>query len=195
MEIKGLTVDAFTDILTRVSRDQYAGNLRLDYEPVRLNAAGTRFRLRIRAVSSRESGARRSASGRRMPAACWHAFRDVFIAVFDAYPDATVRTGMAVYRGRDGFHRDYPATGDVNIGSMVNWVTMPDLCECDDSDDHEVMPFTIPAPMTPTDPMDTASVIARMERAIQEAERDAPYEGYDMYTFRGSDMDTAPSVR
>jgi hypothetical protein len=70
------------------------------------------------------------APGRRIPAACWHAYRDVLAALFDQCPAARVRTALAVYRGREGFERHYPATAYVNVGSQMQPAHMPELCDC-----------------------------------------------------------------
>jgi hypothetical protein len=94
--------------------------------------AHTRGKLTIARLDVRDShgpGARTSASGRHGPYACWHAYRDVLGACFWVNPEAVIRTARAVYRGRDGFTRDYPATGRVNVGSQVQPVTMPELCD------------------------------------------------------------------
>lgn len=104
----------------------YGGNLVADLNHV----AGNRYRLKVNANDSRGPGARRSASGRRGPYACWHGFRDVIAAIFLVDPDARIATGLTVYRGAENFLQTYPATGDRNVGSMINPVTMPDLCDC-----------------------------------------------------------------
>lgn len=66
-----------------------------------------------------------------MPAACWHAYRDVMLAVFAINPDARIYTGLAKYRGLAGFLDHFPATAGENIGSMVQPAYMPELCDCD----------------------------------------------------------------
>src|SRR5258708_20024708 len=99
--------------------------------------SGTGFVARVRTRTGKgsdayscASGARRSWSGRRTPTACWHAYRDVLEAMFGEYPDARARTSLAVYRGLDGFKRDYPDTAYRNIGSQMCPAYMPELCDC-----------------------------------------------------------------
>jgi hypothetical protein len=50
--------------------------------------------------------------------------------LFDQRPAATVRTALAVYRGREGFERDYPSTAYTNVGSEMQPAYMPSLCYC-----------------------------------------------------------------
>ena len=50
--------------------------------------------------------------------------------MFDQCPAARVRTALAVYRGREGFERHYPATAYVNVGSQMQPAHMPELCDC-----------------------------------------------------------------
>ena len=132
MLVTGLSLDKFKEITDRVSADKYDGNVVVHHDAHPLS--GNRFQGRLWVQSSRGPGARRSWSGRRMPAACWHAYRDVLMAVFSEYPDAIARTGLATYRGLEGFLRDYPATGERNVGSVMQPVTMPELCDHEGND-------------------------------------------------------------
>jgi hypothetical protein len=134
--VAGVNYDTVVAIVERVSAERYGGNVRVhqDARPIGSKRDGSRYGFtgRIDVKSSRESGARRSWSGRRMPAACWHAHRDVLSAIFAEYPDATIKTAMATYRGAEGFEDRYPGTADRNIGSVVEPAYMPDLCDCDE---------------------------------------------------------------
>lgn len=127
-----LTLDRIRDITGEVSEARYAGNVTLarGAHTVRHTRNGLTVSLRTVVRDSREAGARRSGSGRRMPAACWHATRDVLAAMFDADPDAVVTTAMARYDGRDGFHRTFPGTADHNVGSMIAPASIEEMCEC-----------------------------------------------------------------
>ena len=128
MNITGVTEEQFVNVVTKVSWQRYGGNVStIDMRP----ASGRSCRGRVNVKSSSGLGARRSWSGRRGPWACWHVFRDVIAEVFEQYPDARVSTGMARYTRANWAHT-YPQTGDRNIGSMVNPVTMPELCDCSD---------------------------------------------------------------
>jgi hypothetical protein len=139
MIVTGISAEQFSDAIDKLSKSTYSGNLRAEVGRV---YSGNRFAARIvpkdsgarmfgQKIKTSAPGARRSWSGRRINAACWHAYRDAIIAVFDINPDARVYTAMAKYVGRDGFMAEYPRTADKNIGSMVQPAYMPELCDCD----------------------------------------------------------------
>lgn len=130
MLIKGLSGADFIAIVEQVSVDHYSGNLAIAEGIRTLNAAGNRFRGRIRAVSSNGEGARRTAAYRRSVAACWHAYRDTLSLLFVRHPLAVVRTTLAAYNGAHGFARNYLPTARTNIGSAFNPTTLTELCEC-----------------------------------------------------------------
>lgn len=75
-------------------------------------------------------GARRGERGRRIAAACWHAHRDVMVAIFTEYPDARIKTHQADYRGAEDFVAKFEATGNVNIGSQMFPLYYVEACEC-----------------------------------------------------------------
>jgi hypothetical protein len=127
MQITGLSLDKFREIVEQVSEQRYGGNVTVQKDAHPLS--GNRFQGRLWVLDSRGPGARRSWTGQRLRAACWHAYRDVLLAMFREYPEAIARTGLATYRGLDGFLRDYPATGERNVGSMMQPAYMPDLCD------------------------------------------------------------------
>lgn len=134
MEIKGVPLDDFRAIVDHVSRTMYGGNLITHKDAKDLHGVRTpRIRARVGVLSSRAPGARRSWTGRRMPAACWHAYRDVLAELFHRFPAAVVRTGMEKYDGAAGFLANYPQTGRRNIGSAFQPATMPELCDCHDT--------------------------------------------------------------
>jgi len=111
--------------------------------PTLLNQHGTRWRGTIGVYSSRQPGARRSWSGRRLAAPCWHVYRDVIREILRE-PGRRVTTSMARYTS-ENFEDLYPATGHVNIGSRVEPRKMPDLCECDDRvRDTALPPLNLP---------------------------------------------------
>lgn len=176
MDIRGVSYGDVERIIAQVSRDTYDGNVISDSGARALLSGGRGFRGRLRVKDSRGAGARMSATGRHGPYACWHAYRDVFAAIFAEYPDARVRTGMARYDGREGFEANYPATAYINIGSQLDPVHMPDLCLCGGS--------------VPARELERGSIIDRIDAQIEA------WQSYgDAYTFVGADMSTAPSVR
>ena len=128
MNIAGLSLAEFTEVVNRVSAETYDGNVIVESNAH--DAGNNRCVARIRVSDSSGTGSRRAVKGRRMPAACWHAYRDVIHAVVESYPGAEIDTGMATYEGMSGFLRNYPGTADQNIGSAQRPAFMPDLCEC-----------------------------------------------------------------
>jgi hypothetical protein len=134
-------------IIRRVSADSYGGNVKPHNDSRALYSGGRGYAGRIDTVSSREAGARRSWSGRRTPAACWHAFRDIFRAILAEDTSAVIVTSMARYYGKDHkrivtyvkggglsgeFEETYPHTANVNVGSMMSPAYMTELCDCED---------------------------------------------------------------
>lgn len=85
---------------------------------------GSRVSFTIRTRYSKKHGSRTSASGRHMPKASWEAHRDVMLALFEVWPEATLRTAHATYRGRQNFLDTFEATGNHNVGSQFHPVTI-----------------------------------------------------------------------
>src|SRR5215216_3253449 len=56
---------------------------------------------------------------RRCWAVDWHGHWAFMEAVFQVDPDATFKTAIATYEGREGFYANAPATGSRNIGSWM----------------------------------------------------------------------------
>lgn len=106
----------------------YGDNLEFNNLTV-LGPSRARFTLRVK--DSRGPGARRSWSGRRTVAACWHVHKHFLLAVLGLQPDAVVQTVMAKYEGLQGFRDTYPGTRDINVGSMMRPAYMPELCDCE----------------------------------------------------------------
>lgn len=157
MQITGVSLTDFHSIVDTVSRDRYDGNLKVQRDAIDLHgkrAPRIRARVTVASVGFHEGlptdktlkGVRRSGSEfsrsaktgktQRIHAACWHAYRDVLTELFDRYPNAIARTAMAKYEGKDGFERNYPNTGDTNIGSMMYPMCAADACDCWEWDNY-----------------------------------------------------------
>ena len=128
MDIRGLSLEDFEAIVAYVSKGDYDGNIAVER---RAHGTGKRLAARLWATDGRGPGARTSWTGRHAHAACWHAYRDVLAELFERFPRATVRTAMAVYRGREGFAQHYPATAYHNVGCQIQPAYMPELCDCE----------------------------------------------------------------
>jgi len=92
---KALSYGDISAIVRIVSLQRYDGNLRVHQDAHALYGNGYGMAGRFDVASSRGFGARRSWSGRRTTAACWHAFRDAYRAILTADPTATIVTSMA----------------------------------------------------------------------------------------------------
>jgi len=132
--ITKLAPDDIRAIVDAVSNGAYAGNLAITDDGIRTEMRRDgRYSHRV-ALTTRDSsqpGARRSWSGRRSRATCWHAYRDVLAVVMMRDPAAAIRTGMATYNGAANFLELFPATGEVNVGSMAQPAILADLCACE----------------------------------------------------------------
>ena len=126
MNIKPITTAQMESALATANK-AYDGNLTFKTF-VPQNNGGVHFTLTVR--DSKAPGARRSHTGRRIAAACWHAHRDFMAAIFDLAPDAVLRSYLAVYKGKSGFERDYPATGYANISSIMQPMEHRHACDC-----------------------------------------------------------------
>lgn len=119
-----LLMETVSHIVERISVNEYQGNIAIK-DMAKLSASTIRFTLK--AVNSRAYGARTSWQGRHGPYASWEAIRDVLREVFHHFPQANIYTMLADYKGQEGFEREFPKTGEQNIGSVVYPVTMPQL--------------------------------------------------------------------
>lgn len=130
MLIKGITrTQLFEAIETVNAKHGYRLVIGSMGEPT--NPQGTRFTFNLRAQDSKSPGARRSWSGRRGNAACWHAHRDLYRYLFTQYEGVTISTMLAKYT-ESNFEDTYPRTAYINIGAPMIPAYMPDLCDCDD---------------------------------------------------------------
>lgn len=122
MKIRGIVLSELQTALARTNA-LYDGNLRITDDKL----VGRCLQFRLAAIDSRKYGARKSASGRHMPAASWEAFRDLFREVYKINPEAVIYTALATYRGSAHFEEIFPETGRRNVGGVMNPVTMPAL--------------------------------------------------------------------
>lgn len=141
-----VTVEAVETCIAAVN-PRYEGNVMGEWQrrgpgnsPTMLNQTGTRWRGRIMVRDSFAPGARRSRQGRRMPAACWHAIRDVLAEILRTNPTAKLTTSLATYTASTWEER-YPPTGAVNIGSVMQPRYMTELCDCGEG--IRSMPFAV----------------------------------------------------
>lgn len=99
----------------------YADNIRFK-NIKRINRDRVRFTLSIH--NSRNPGARRSPSGRRVAAACWHVHGCFFDALLSVNPNAFILTC------RNRIDRCGGNWVDYNIGSIANPMRASAACNC-----------------------------------------------------------------
>jgi hypothetical protein len=138
MQLWKVPQDELAAIVQRVSDEQYDGNISVGegtqgaWRTVGKRVQHVRFTLRVN--SSKAPGHRRSASpfgpSRRLIAACWHAHRDVMAAIFEAHPEARLKTSLADYRGGEDFEDAFPGTYYAQIGAPIAPVYMGEACDC-----------------------------------------------------------------
>lgn len=124
MLIRNVTEDKINDALDTVN-EQFDGNIRFK----KFDAAGNtrsgdpKFIVTLTVNNSRSPGGRRSHSGRRVAAACWH----VHGTFFDALPEECeiVAMGLKIRPG-DPWQ-------DRNIGSNWSPLYYSEACDCNGS--------------------------------------------------------------
>ncbi len=73
---------------------------------------------------------RRGHTGRRIASVCWHGHRAFMEALFSLAPNARLKTKLVTYEGRTHFWATHDATGDSNIGSIMQPLSYRDACDC-----------------------------------------------------------------
>ncbi len=113
------TQSQMESVLAEVNR-KYDGNVK--WKRFEQNGSGVHFTLTVN--DSKRKGARRSHSGRRIAAACWHVHGDFFDALFEIAPDAYVRSlGNRIDASQGNWQ-------DRNIGSQMYPMMHSEACEC-----------------------------------------------------------------
>jgi hypothetical protein len=132
-------------IASRITRGQLEGAASLvgvSVDVRALNSAGTRHKVKVNPVDVKDADGNRkyqrtSASAfnstRRVHAVCWHGFRDYFRACFSVAPEATFRTAVDVWRGREDFEERYRASGHRVVGAPIAPYKACEVCVCPDS--------------------------------------------------------------
>lgn len=128
MKIKGITETELRSIVAYVSRTLYGDNLVFKREP---ENSGNFLLFTLTVLKSKNPGGRRSNTGRRIAAACWHAHRDVMLAIFEQSPGALLVSALARYDGQADFLATFPSTGRINLGSIVKPLRADCACNCE----------------------------------------------------------------
>ena len=109
---------------------KYGGNIKFrNFDSVSKN----RVRFTLTVKNSGGKGARRSAKGQKISAACWHVHGDFFDALIKANDAARVLVGARTVYGRAAWiDKDGGNWQDRNIGSHVFPFMHSEACACGD---------------------------------------------------------------
>jgi len=80
---------------------------------------GNNVRFTLKALNSRGEYARLSPSGRRTTSANFEAHFRVMADVFRAFPNVTIRSALATFKGYEDFLERWPSVGARNVGAPV----------------------------------------------------------------------------
>lgn len=127
MLISGFIQEGDVKIALKLANLTFGNNL----EFKRLDSAGTtrhgenKLNVTLTVKDSRKPGARRSTSGRRIAAACWHAHG----TFMDFLPKGT---RIVTSYGQNGTQETYPGRSwnDFSIGSLYQPMYMSEACDC-----------------------------------------------------------------
>lgn len=120
MKIFNVSLEDLDHALT-ATNEQFGNNIRFD--SLRSNERGDRWLVTLTVNSSFGPGGRVSPNGRRIAAACWHAYG----TFLDALPP-NARYYMSITRE---WRKPGDPWVDWNIGSVVNPIMYSEDCDCD----------------------------------------------------------------
>ena len=106
--------------------------INVDFDQV----SGNCWRVKLKLGSSKKYqrlGFSRNKDGSRkkVNAVCWHGYRDFLIELYNiSGNNFRVVTAQATYNNKEDFYSTYPATGQNNIGSMVDPLPYEEACNC-----------------------------------------------------------------
>ena len=130
MFVWGVTPIQLAKIVRIVSAKLYKKNIIFKNGPEMVNSKKLTFALTVK--RSDQPGGRRTATGRKVAAACWHAHRDVMQELFNQFPKARIKSSMADHCGKEEFENNFPETAWINIGSEIQPCYLNDACECEE---------------------------------------------------------------
>jgi hypothetical protein len=106
MKLYGVPMASLSRIVGVVSYEKYDDNL--TFKRCDENGSHIIFTLKVR--NSHGKGAKRSPNGRRSVAADWEAHYNVMKSLFDAHPNARLKSALADYKGKSEFLQKAAAT-------------------------------------------------------------------------------------
>lgn len=125
MIFKNVTEKDMLQALDQINK-KYDNNIRFKSGPTRKGKNITAT-LTVNSTADGSRGYRRSHTGRKIAAACWHVHGDFFDALIDINPAAVIVTGLT---GKKVINKDGGNWEDANIGSMVDPMLYSEACDC-----------------------------------------------------------------
>ena len=124
MLIRGLTQEQLQDAASKAKVTLYEINC---------NGTGFRFQLKPFPTNDGRNYWQRynHTHERKVWAVCWHGHKAFYDEVFKINPGATIITAIARYNGEQNYQETFGATGDKNIGSMMEPCAYRDACDYD----------------------------------------------------------------
>lgn len=110
-----------------------AEDLKIDLDFDKMSSNCWRVKLKLGPSKKyRRLGFMRKKDGSRskVNAVCWHGYRDFMIELYKISPDFRIVSAQATYNNKEDFYSKYPATGQNNIGSMVDPLPYEEACYC-----------------------------------------------------------------
>jgi len=108
----------------KMLNQMFSNNIRFNYFRS-INKKQTAFGFTLRANNSKETGARKSANGRRLTACCWHVHGFFFDLLFN------LNKNIKIYSQGNLITNDNNWEFDKNIGNIFNPVYLSETCSCD----------------------------------------------------------------
>lgn len=118
--------DVVVQAIAKVNEAEYNGDMII--RTMKTNPRSFDFTIRMRHADA--YGAAVTRKGHRSSYACWHAHRDLMMVMFGRHHSLKLVSGIIRYDGFGDFMESYAATGERNIGSMMEPVRAADACRC-----------------------------------------------------------------
>ena len=130
MQIYGLSATGVRAALKIAGRKHFDDNLCFNRQPEEFGVRVKGVNCTIRVHNSRKPGARRSYTGRRLTAACFHAHEQFYREAF-ALGATRIKSTIADWRSVGDMEKDLDRLAAANIGSMMQPLCHADACECE----------------------------------------------------------------
>ena len=129
MKIRTNHIASVMEYAQKVLDKKFQGNITIKAEPEKVQRDGRPVvHVRLGVKSSNGPGGRRSREGRKIAAACWHAYGEFFDALAAADPECEIQ--VAGLNDRKWLLAEDHGWQDSNIGSMYYPLYHSEACEC-----------------------------------------------------------------